>query len=44
VKHEVENLRDGTRRHFDAKELRQRWKLERRSHVSEKETFEQLVG
>lgn len=31
VKHEVENLRDRTRRPFDAKELRQRWKAERRA-------------
>jgi long-chain acyl-CoA synthetase len=30
VKHEVENLRDQTRRPFDAKELRKRWKTERR--------------
>ena len=26
VKHEVENLRDRTRRQFDAKELRKQWK------------------
>jgi long-chain acyl-CoA synthetase len=44
VKLEVENLRDRTRRRFDAKELRQYWKAERRAHVSEKETIEQLVG
>ncbi|MGH9930189.1 MAG: 1-acyl-sn-glycerol-3-phosphate acyltransferase, partial [Pyrinomonadaceae bacterium] len=30
VKHEVENLRDHTRRKFEAKELRKRWKAERR--------------
>jgi long-chain acyl-CoA synthetase len=30
VRHEVENLRDRTRRPFDAKELRKRWKAERR--------------
>ncbi len=30
VKHEVENLRDRTRRPFETKELRQRWKSERR--------------
>jgi long-chain acyl-CoA synthetase len=32
VKHEVENLRDQTRRPFDAKELRKQWKAERRAH------------
>ncbi|HSS19193.1 MAG TPA: AMP-binding protein [Pyrinomonadaceae bacterium] len=31
VKHEVENLRDGTRRTFDAKEVRRQWKAERRT-------------
>ena len=31
VKHEVENLRDRARRPFDAKELRKRWKAERRA-------------
>jgi long-chain acyl-CoA synthetase len=30
VRHEVENLRDRARRPFDAKELRKRWKAERR--------------
>ncbi|MCA1633786.1 MAG: 1-acyl-sn-glycerol-3-phosphate acyltransferase [Acidobacteria bacterium] len=30
VRHEIENLRDGTRRDFDAKTLRRRWKAERR--------------
>lgn len=44
VKHDVENLRDSTRRRFDAKELRQRWKAERRSPVTEKSTVEQLIG
>jgi long-chain acyl-CoA synthetase len=34
VRHEVENLRDQARRQFDAKELRQRWKAERRAHVA----------
>jgi long-chain acyl-CoA synthetase len=34
VKHEVENLRDQTRRPFDGKELRQRWKAERRKTVA----------
>lgn len=36
VRHEVENLRDGTRRAFDAKELRKRWKAERRAQVAGK--------
>ena len=31
VRHEVENLRDQTRRPFDGKELRKRWKAERRA-------------
>ena len=30
TRHEVENLRDGTRHRFDAKALRKRWKSERR--------------
>ena len=36
VKHEVENLRDNSRRPFDAKELRKRWKAERRAQVETK--------
>ena len=36
VRHEVENLRDGARRQFDAKELRKRWKAERRAQVETK--------
>lgn len=36
VRHEVENLRDGARRPFDAKELRKRWKAERRAQVEAK--------
>lgn len=35
VKHDVENLRDRTRRAFDAKELRKRWKAERRAQIAE---------
>ncbi|MBV9211305.1 MAG: 1-acyl-sn-glycerol-3-phosphate acyltransferase, partial [Acidobacteria bacterium] len=31
TRHEVENLRDGTRHAFDAKALRKRWKSERRA-------------
>jgi long-chain acyl-CoA synthetase len=34
VKHEVENLRDRACRPFDAKELRKRWKAERRAQVA----------
>lgn len=37
VKHEVENLRDGTRIPFDAKALRKSWKAERRAQVAERE-------
>jgi long-chain acyl-CoA synthetase len=44
VKHQVENLRDSTRRAFDAKELRNRWKAERRVQVSERGAAEELVG
>ncbi|HEV7473647.1 MAG TPA: AMP-binding protein [Pyrinomonadaceae bacterium] len=36
VRHEVEDLRDQTRRPFDAKELRKRWKAERRAQVQTK--------
>jgi long-chain acyl-CoA synthetase len=36
VRHEVENLRDGTRRAFDAKELRKRWKAERRKTTDDR--------
>jgi long-chain acyl-CoA synthetase len=35
VKHDVENLRDGTRRPFDAKAIRKRWKAERRAQIEE---------
>lgn len=34
VKHDVENLRDGTRRPFEAKEIRKRWKAERRAQIA----------
>jgi DNA invertase Pin-like site-specific DNA recombinase len=46
VKHEVENLRDRTRRAFDAKALRRRWKAERRAHLSERadSNVGELVG
>ena len=39
VKHEVENLRDQTRRRFDAKELRKQWKAERRAQVAERKVM-----
>jgi long-chain acyl-CoA synthetase len=35
VRHEIENLRDGTRHAFDATSLRRRWKAERRATVDE---------
>ena len=41
VKHEVENLRDGTRRLFDPKALRKRWKAERRAQIAEREVLTQ---
>ncbi len=37
ARHEVENLRDGTRHAFDAKALRKRWKSERRAATAERE-------
>ena len=37
VKHEVENLRDRSKRAFDAKGLRKQWKAERRAQVAERE-------
>jgi 1-acyl-sn-glycerol-3-phosphate acyltransferase len=36
VRHEIENMRDGTRHAFDATSLRRRWKQERR-HTGEEE-------
>ncbi|MDQ2976049.1 MAG: AMP-binding protein [Acidobacteriota bacterium] len=44
VKHQVENLRDQTRRTFDARELRKQWKVERRVQVAGKTETEELVG
>ena len=35
VRHEIENLRDGTRHAFDGAALRRRWKAERRQEVQE---------
>ena len=44
VKHIVEDLRDRTRRPFDAKELRKQWKAERRrDKIAERATVEQLA-
>jgi hypothetical protein len=43
VKHQVENLRDGTREKFDAKALRKRWKAERRAQIAERETVAESV-
>src|SRR4030095_6614314 len=37
VKHEGENLRDGTRVPFAAQELRKRWKAERRAQIGDRE-------
>ena len=37
TRHQVENLRDGTRHTFDAKALRKRWKSERRAATVERE-------
>jgi long-chain acyl-CoA synthetase len=34
VKHQVENLRDGTRHAFDAKALRKQWRAERSTQVT----------
>jgi long-chain acyl-CoA synthetase len=34
VRHEIENLRDGTRNHFDATTLRRRWRAERTKTTS----------
>jgi hypothetical protein len=33
VRHEVENLRDRTRRPFDAKAVRKEWKAQRRAQT-----------
>jgi hypothetical protein len=35
VRHEIENLRDGTRHAFDATALRRRWKAERHHEAPE---------
>ncbi|HEX8708017.1 MAG TPA: AMP-binding protein [Pyrinomonadaceae bacterium] len=43
VQHSVENLRDRTRLAFDAQALRRRWKSERRAHVKETQTAEELL-
>jgi len=43
VKHQVENLRDGTRHEFDAKAIRTHCKAERRAQVAGRETVEEPV-
>ena len=40
VQHQVENLRDRTRRPFDAKQLRKTWKAERRAQLTNRESAE----
>lgn len=35
VRHEIENLRDGTRSRFDAQRFRQQFRAERRAHLAE---------
>ena len=35
VRHQIENLRDGTRHAFDAQTLRRQWRAERRAHLAE---------
>jgi len=37
VKHQVENLRDNTRRPFDAKAIRKKWRAERRAQLAERD-------
>src|SRR5687767_7014215 len=44
VRHQVEDLRDRTRRPFDAKELRKTWKAERRAQLSERENAEAVTS
>ena len=43
VKHQVENLRDGTRHEFDAKALRKQWRAERRAQLVGREDIEESV-
>ena len=35
VKHDVENLRDGTRSKFDAQAMRKQWKAERKMQIEQ---------
>jgi hypothetical protein len=44
VRHEIENLRDGTRHAFDAKRLRRRWRHERRAGTTEDHEGTQSAG
>jgi hypothetical protein len=41
VRHEIENLRDGTRHAFDATSLRRRWKAERRHNGHAEEAHDE---
>jgi long-chain acyl-CoA synthetase len=41
VRHEIENLRDGTRHAFDATSLRRRWKAERRNNGHTEEAHDE---
>jgi len=43
VKHQVENLRDGTRHEFDAKAVRKHWKAERRVQVAGRTEIEEVA-
>ncbi len=40
VRHEIENLRDGTRHAFDANSLRRRWKAERRATTTDEDAHD----
>ena len=44
VRHQVVDLRDRTRRPFDAKEMRKIWKAERRAQLSDRESAEAVTS
>jgi hypothetical protein len=44
VRHEVENLRDRTRREFDAASLKRKYKEERRSNRKTEETENEMAA
>ena len=44
VRHQVEDLRDRTRRPFDARELRKIWKAERRAQITDRERAEAITS